>query len=102
MTVPFVDALSAPQRRGSTRGKYHRSCAQHCANILIGYYSFLELGCPCQPPDIADVGLSSLQQAAADNLEDELLRYIRSDRGVAASALAGGRAHLAERLAALS
>ena len=102
MPVPFVDALSAPQRRGSTRGKYHRSCARHRANILIGYQSLLVFGCPRQPPDTADVGLSSLQQAAADNLEDELLRYIRSERGVAASALAGGRAHLAERLVALS
>ena len=46
--------------------------------------------------------MSPLQRVASDNVAKELLEFIRPDRSVATSALAGGRKRLAHALGALA
>ncbi len=100
--VPYPEVRSAPPRRGHSKAQFRRLCAQHAVNILFGHFSFIELGCPRKAPEPEPRDLSPLQDVAARDFEEELLSFIRSDRGMAASILGGGRARLASCITALT
>ena len=102
MPVPFRDDCEAPHPRGLRRGLYQRRLARHCANVLIGYFSYIELGCPRGCPFNASGPLSEVQRIAAENLEGEIVRFLRHDRGLSPSTFAGGRARLVGHLASLT
>ena len=102
MPVPFRDDCEAPHPRGLRRGLYQRRLARHCVNVLIGYFSYVELGCPRGCPFNASGPLSEVQRIAAENLEGEIVRFLRHDRGLSPSTFAGGRARLVGHLASLT
>ena len=100
--VPFPEHCQPPKRAAMTRRKYKMSCSRYGANILFGYFTFLELGCPKQPRFNFAPELTSLQRIAAENIAGELLSFALPDRGLATTAPAGGRLHLANALSLLS
>ncbi len=62
----------------------------------MGYFNYVECGCPHVPVHITGT-VNALQEVAGENVRDELLSFIRHDRGVAAATLGGRRARLAEK-----
>ncbi len=101
MALPFPEFASPPAARGMTRSRFRFAVACHGANILCGHFSYLEVGCPRQAP-VFDGALSEAQLTAAGNIRDDLLSYLRSDRGLASPTFVGGRARLAQQLLVLT
>ena len=77
MPDSFRDDCEAPHPRGLRRGLYRRRLARHCVNVLIGYFSYIELGCPRGCPFRASGPLSEVQRIAAENLEGEIVSFLR-------------------------
>ena len=85
-----------------TRKMYVLALSRYGTNVLFGYWSYLELGCPKGSRGVPRGELSTLQSVAADNVASELLEFIRPVRNVAVPALGGGRKRLAHALDALA
>ena len=97
MLQPFLGDLFPPSRRQcASEAEFKKRVAQHGANILMGYFNYVECGCPHVPVHVTGT-VNALQEVAGENVRDELLSFIRHDRGVAAATLGGGRARLAEK-----
>ena len=85
-----------------SRKKYKFAVSRYGTNVLFGFWSFVELGCPKGARSVPHGELSALQRVASENVAGELLELVRPDRSKATSALAGGRKRLAHALDALA
>ena len=102
MPIPFPEFTEAPGRRGLSLARFRQATCRHGVNILVGYFNFLELGCPRKYSPLSCHLLSEAQRVAADNLLEDLLSFVRSDCGSAAATCVGGRARLAQQLLLLT
>ena len=102
MPVPYPDFVEPPSRRGLSLARFRQAACRHGVNILVGYFNFLELGCPRKAPPLSSRTLTAAQRIASENLLEDMLGFVRSDCGSASATCAGGRARLAQQLLVLT
>ena len=101
MRVPFPEVVGrlpphSPRRRVSWRMRRRTACKRG-VNALVGYYNFLELGCPRGSyPELPS--LSKVQRVAADRLLEDFMEFCRLKEP---GSFGGGRQRLLEALASL-
>ena len=102
MSSALPRLCGSPRRLQLSRKKYKFAVSRYGTNVLFGFWSFVELGCPKGARSVAYGELSALQRVASENVAGELLEFVRPDRSVATSALAGCIKRLAHALDALA